>query len=84
MPAGLERLGLAVRGDGADQKAKVVCADGAADVGGLLDYFMPVPGGVKDRNRTRTLKEFRDIFEIPAASVPSEEQEAPAFEFVEL
>jgi arachidonate 15-lipoxygenase len=34
------------------------------DVGGLLDYFMPLPGGVKDRDRTRTLKEFRDIFEI--------------------
>jgi arachidonate 15-lipoxygenase len=35
-----------------------------ADVGGLLDYFMPVPGGVKDRDRARTLKEFRTIFEI--------------------
>ncbi len=34
------------------------------DVGGLLDYFMPVPGGVKDRDRTRTLKEFQSIFEI--------------------
>jgi arachidonate 15-lipoxygenase len=34
------------------------------DVGGLLDYFMPVPGGVKDRDRTRTLKEFQNIFEI--------------------
>jgi arachidonate 15-lipoxygenase len=34
------------------------------DVGGLLDYFMPVPGGLKDRDRTRTLKAFRDIFEI--------------------
>jgi arachidonate 15-lipoxygenase len=35
-----------------------------ADVGGLLDYFMPVPGGVKDRDRARTLEEYRDIFEI--------------------
>ena len=34
------------------------------DVGGLLDYFMPVPGGIKDRDRTRTLQAFRDIFEI--------------------
>ena len=34
------------------------------DVGGLLDYFMPVPGGVKDRDRTKTLAEFRNIFEI--------------------
>jgi len=34
------------------------------DVGGLLDYFMPVPGGIKDRDRTSTLQAFRDIFEI--------------------
>ena len=34
------------------------------DVGGLLDYFMPVPGGIKDRDRTRTLEAFRNIFEI--------------------
>ena len=34
------------------------------DVGGLLDYFMPVPGGLKDRDRTSTLQAFRDIFEI--------------------
>jgi len=34
------------------------------DVGGLLDYFMPVPGGIKDRDWTSTLQAFRDIFEI--------------------
>lgn len=32
------------------------------DVGGLLDYFMPVPGERKDPDRVTTLKEFREIF----------------------
>jgi arachidonate 15-lipoxygenase len=34
------------------------------DVAGLLDYFMPVPGGRKNLDRARTLKEFQDVFTV--------------------
>jgi arachidonate 15-lipoxygenase len=34
------------------------------DVGGLIDYFMPVLGGRKSLDRTNSLKEFQDIFAI--------------------
>ena len=32
------------------------------DVGGLLDYFMPVPGGRKSLDRRNSLKEFQGVF----------------------
>ena len=34
------------------------------DVGGLLDYFMPVPGGRTNPDRMNTLKEFQEIFTV--------------------
>ena len=34
------------------------------DVGGLIDYFMPVPGGRKNPDRRNTLKEFQEIFTV--------------------
>ena len=34
------------------------------DVGGLLDYFMPLPGERKDPGRGTTLQEFREIFTV--------------------
>jgi arachidonate 15-lipoxygenase len=35
-----------------------------SDVAGLLDYFMPVPGGRKRLDRGNTLQQFRDIFAL--------------------
>ena len=32
------------------------------DAAGLINYFMPVPGGRKSLERGNTVKEFRDIF----------------------
>jgi arachidonate 15-lipoxygenase len=34
------------------------------DVAGLLDYFMPVPGGRKSLDRGNTLKEFLEVFAV--------------------
>src|SRR4051794_27791179 len=32
------------------------------DIAGLVDYFMPVPGGHKGADTAKTLKEFQDVF----------------------
>lgn len=38
----------------------------ANDVAGLVDYFIPVPGGTRDGPRARRLDEFRQVFAVPA------------------
>ncbi|MDX6279743.1 MAG: arachidonate 15-lipoxygenase [Kribbellaceae bacterium] len=34
------------------------------DMGGIVDYFMPVPDGVKGDIRDRSLQDFRDVFAL--------------------
>ncbi len=34
------------------------------DMGGIVDYFMPVPGGVTGGVRDRNLQDFRDVFAL--------------------
>ncbi|MFD8500918.1 lipoxygenase family protein [Amycolatopsis sp. NPDC059657] len=34
------------------------------DIAGLVDYFMPVPGGTKRLDPAKTLKEFQDVFAL--------------------
>ena len=41
--------------------AQMVRAD---DMAGLVDYFMPIPGGISGASRDRSLAEFREVFAL--------------------
>ena len=48
------------------------------DMGGIVEYFMPLPGGVTGDHRDKTIRAFRDVFarvEQPAATAGFESDE---------